>query len=110
MVPLWHKHVLSRAHTLISDIMQVITKSLSPIWNETFVFPAAEVKAALESSSIISFEVWDSDTLSDDFLGQVGTGAFTTATSAVLQPRLGLQQEACRHTLAGVFHIHVLML
>ena len=50
---------------------QVIKESLNPIWNETFVFPAAEAKKALMLSPVLIFEVWDSDTLTDDFLGQV---------------------------------------
>ena len=51
---------------------QVVKENLSPVWNETFVFPAAEVQASLRTSPLLRFQVWDWDMLSEnDFLGQV---------------------------------------
>lgn len=49
---------------------KTISKSLEPFWNETFVFPAADVEATKGANLV--FELWDSDFLAkDDFLGQV---------------------------------------
>lgn len=50
---------------------QIIPETLSPVWNETFVFSAGEVKELPSGLPMIEFEVWDSDTINDDFLGQV---------------------------------------
>ena len=52
-----------REHTAI------VKKSLNPVWNETFVFRAEEVK---KSGGKLLFNVWDSDDWTfDDFIGKV---------------------------------------
>lgn len=52
---------------------KAIKKELNPVWNETFIFPAKDVEAAVDGSAPrISFSLWDSDILGkDEFLGQV---------------------------------------
>ncbi|KAK9815177.1 hypothetical protein WJX73_009840 [Symbiochloris irregularis] len=52
-----------------------VPECLSPVWNETFVFSAAEVRELPAGLPMIEFEVWDSDTLNDDFLGQANLEA-----------------------------------
>ena len=64
--------------------LQVIKETLNPIWNETLVFTGAEVKQLQPDAPLVAIEVWDADTLTDDFLGQVGAGCCPAAAHALL--------------------------
>lgn len=53
---------------------KAILESLTPRWDETFVFSRADVaRAQMHGERLIKLEVWDKDTFTDDFLGQVST-------------------------------------
>lgn len=83
-------------HDELALALQVVKEQLNPNWNETFVFPAQEVQNALMTSPIIIFEVWDSDTLSDDFLGQVlSRPNFPDAAQCSLLPACRSASPAC---------------
>lgn len=51
---------------------KVIFETLTPRWDETFVFSSREVAACEEGGDgMLRFQIWDRDTFTKDFLGQV---------------------------------------
>lgn len=51
---------------------KAILESLTPRWDETFVFSRADVAMAqMRGERLLTFKLWDKDTFTDDFLGQV---------------------------------------
>lgn len=66
-----------------------ILESLTPRWDETFILGRTDItRALLEGHRVLTFEVWDKDTFSDDFLGQVCSKPFRCYIWACSSSRL----------------------
>ena len=62
----------------------IIKKHLNPVWNETFILRAEDVK---RSDGRVLFEVWDSDDwTADDFIGKVGWTELNFTLHLALSP------------------------